>query len=107
MSSQPHQPLLEVEPRGPVTLVRFSGRSIWQEEPSRDVGEQLFGLVTDNCRLVLNFGTVESMGSTMLGKLFALHKKVQAAGGRLAFCRVDPFLYQIFNVVKLTTLVPI
>jgi anti-anti-sigma regulatory factor len=41
------------------------------------------------------------MTTAMVGKLVHLKKKIEAAGGRLVLCRLDPFLLQIFKVLNL------
>ncbi len=94
---------------GPITVVRFHGRTILEDRTIDEMGDHLLGLVSDDGRrqLVLNFAPVESMTSAMIGKLFALHKRVREAGGRLAFCEVGPFLHEIFKVVRLSDFVGI
>ncbi len=110
MLSQPPQgPLLQVERVGDATVVRFTRRTILDKDTIEAVGDQLQAVVADRtCRkLVVNFDRVESLTSAMIGKLVAVQKRAEAAGGRLAFCNVHPFLLQIFNLVRLPDLVAI
>src|SRR5689334_18255574 len=92
--------LLEAAQHGPVTIVHFTRRTILEPGAIDAVGERLLTLVRDEGRLriALDFGRVESLTSNMLGKLVALHNAVEAAGGRLVFCSVGPFLRQIFTI---------
>src|SRR5687767_2606939 len=100
MSTQPRRRRLEVEDIGDVTVVKFTDRKILDEQNIQIIGEQLFGLVDDAGRkkLLLNFSNVEYLSSAALGKLITLNKKVQAAGGRLALCTIDPQIYEVFKI---------
>jgi len=106
MSSQPRRRRLEVEDLGDVTVVSFTDRKILDEQNIQVIGEQLFSLVDESGRkkLLLNFGNVEYMSSAALGKLITLNKKVQAAGGRLVLCNIDPQIREVFEITKLDKL---
>ena len=106
MSTQPRRRRLEVEDIGEVTVVNFTDRKILDEQNIQVIGEQLFSLVDELGRkkLLLNFGNVEYMSSAALGKLITLNKKVQAAGGRLVLCNIDPQIYEVFEITKLNKL---
>jgi anti-sigma B factor antagonist len=103
MSSQPRRRRLEVEQIGDVTVVNFVDRKILDEPTIQVIGDQLFSLVDEEGwrKLLLNFGNVEYLSSAALGKLITLHKKLQAAGGRLILCNIDPQIYEVFEITKL------
>ena len=86
-----------------MTVINFVDRKILDEQNIQIIGEQLFKLVDDDGRrkLLLNFGNVEYLSSAALGKLITLNKKVQAAGGRLILCNIDPQIYEVFEITKL------
>jgi anti-sigma B factor antagonist len=102
MSSQPRRHL-EVEHIGDVTVVNFVDRKILDDQIIKVIGDQLFGLVDNEGlrKLLLNFGNVEYLSSAALGKLITLNKKLQAAGGRLILCNIDPQVYEVFEIIKL------
>lgn len=106
MSSQPRRKRLEVEDVGDVTVVNFTDRKILDEQNIQLIGEQLFSLVDESGRkkVLLNFGNVEYLSSAALGKLITLNKKLQAAGGRLILCNIDPQIYEVFEITKLNKL---
>ena len=101
--------VLQVMDQGDLTVVRFVDPQIVDEVIIKAIGDQLFGLVEDlgRLKLRLDFTGVELMASAMLGKLVATQRKLEAHGGRIAFCKVDAFLLQIFNLVRLPDLIPI
>ena len=103
MSSQPRRRRLEVEDIGDVTVINFVDRKILDEQNIQVIGEQLFSLVDQDGRrkLLLNFGNVEYLSSAALGKLITLNKKLQAVGGRLILCNIDPQIFEVFEITKL------
>jgi anti-sigma B factor antagonist len=103
MSSQPRRRRLEVEHIGDVTVVNFVDRKILDEQNIQVIGDQLFSLVEQDGlrKLLLNFGNVEYLSSAALGKLITLNKKLQAAGGRLILCNIDPQIHEVFEITKL------
>src|SRR6516162_698771 len=106
MSSQPRRRRLEVEDIGEVTVVNFTDKKILDEQNIQIIREQLFSLVDDLGRrkLLLNFSNVEYLSSAALGKFITLNKKVNAAGGRLILCNIDPQIYEVFEITKLNKL---
>ncbi len=94
---------LEVEQVGDVTLVRLLARSILTEPDAAAIGQLLSELVeAPDCRkVVLDLGEVRSMTTMMVGQFLALHRRLQAAGGRLVICNSDRFLAEIFNILRL------
>jgi len=106
MSSQPRRQRLEVEDIGDVTVVNFTDKKILDEQNIQLIGEQLFRLVDELGRrkLLLNFGNVEYLSSAALGKFITLNKKVNASGGRLILCNIDPQIYEVFEITKLNKL---
>src|SRR5438309_11660659 len=107
MSSQPpRRRRLEVEPIGDVTVVNFIDHKILDEQNIQIIGEQLFSLVDQDHvkKMLLNFRNVEYLSSAALGKLITLNKKVQAAGGRLVLCNIDPQIREVFEITKLDKL---
>jgi anti-sigma B factor antagonist len=106
MSAQPRRRRLEVEDIGDVTVVNFTDKKILDEQNIQVIGEQLFSLVDELGRrkILLNFGNVEYLSSAALGKFITLNKKVNAAGGRLILCNIDPQIYEVFEITKLNKL---
>jgi anti-sigma B factor antagonist len=105
MSAQPHRRRLEVENMGDVTVVCFTDRKILVEQHIQLVGEQLFNVVNEGRKqLLLNFRNVEYMSSAVLGMLVTLNKKIQASGGKLVLCNIDPQIREVFEITKLDKL---
>lgn len=97
---------LEVEDIGDVTVVNFTVRKILDEQNIQLIGDQLYSLVDEAGRkkILLNFSNVEYLSSAALAKLITLNKKLQAAGGRLILCNIDPQIREVFEITKLNKL---
>jgi anti-anti-sigma factor len=95
---------LQIEQAGNVTIVRFPPCLILTGTTAEAASDQLGRLVAGKgpCRLLLDFGNVQSLTSLILGKLITLRNKVKAGGGRLALCALNPDVQQIFEVTRLT-----
>jgi len=91
---------------GDVTVIRFTVHSIRADEDIQSIFEQLDRLVdeSDRTRLVLDFGAVYDFASLTIGKLVALHKKLQPPRGRLALCHLTPVVAEILNLMGLDRL---
>jgi len=107
MSTQPRRSRLQTELIGDVLVVNFVDRKILDEQNIQIIGEQLFGLVDQNQKILLNFSNVEYLSSAALGKLIALNKKVKAADGRLILCSIDPNIYEVFELTRLDQILKI
>lgn len=109
MTLQTYDHLLEAQHIEQTTVIRFKHRTILDGTAIEAIGEHLLRLADDAERrnFVLNFAGVESLTSAMLGKFVALHRVLNDVGGRLAFCRVDPFLMEVFRIVKIPERIPI
>ncbi len=100
------QRLLTMEQVGDVGVARFNCRSLLDEGQVQGVGDQLYALVKDSGlnKFVLDFSRVEALTSTLVGKLFGLHRRLRQGGGKLVLCGVRPQLVEVFEVLKIADL---
>src|SRR4051812_38734610 len=57
-----------------------------------------------NERMLLDLGSVRFLSSNALAILVSFQKKVDAAGGRLRLCRLDPDLLNLLRITKVDRL---
>ncbi len=109
MSASPYEQVMEVEQVAEATIVRFKRRTILEPAAIVAIRDRLLRLAREEGRrtILVNFQGVESMTSAMLGEFVVLHRALSESGGRLAFCRVEPFLMQVFKIVKIPERIPI
>ena len=73
------------------------------EESIQALGQQLFRLVEEAGRrkLLVSFKDVDYLASAVLGKLITLHRKLQAAGGRLILCNIGREIHDVFEITRM------
>lgn len=103
MSTDPHDPRLEVQRDGDRTVVRFAPGSQLNEYTADQVGQRLTALADERGagHLALDLGGVEYLTSTVLGHLVGLHKRLKAAGGRLTLENVRPAVAEVLRITLL------
>jgi anti-anti-sigma factor len=76
------------------------------EEEVLALGRKLSQLLDQgDCKeLVVNLEGAEGVGSALVGRLVALHKRAEATGRRLVLCGVEPNLYGMLEKAGLTEL---
>lgn len=97
-----HYHPLDIDIIGEVTVARFTERNILDERSVDAISQELYRLAEGSCAaIILNFAAVQGLSSTMVGKLFALHKRLRSKGKRLVLCSIGPELREVFEVWKL------
>jgi anti-sigma B factor antagonist len=101
--SSPLRRRIEVEDVGDIIIVNFLDRRIVDVQNIQEIGEQLFALVDKEKRrkVMLSFSNVEFLSSAALGKLIALHKKLQSLRGKLVLCATDSEMFEAFEESRL------
>jgi anti-sigma B factor antagonist len=97
-------PHLTVQKQNSVNVVSFSDRKILEELSIREIEDELFALVsaTPGIRLLLDFSNVQHLSSAALGMLIKLQKEVSAQNGRLKLSDINPQIYEVFKITRLT-----
>ena len=100
------QERLAVAQKGGVHVVNFLDRKILDESNIVEISNELFDLVDKNkgIKLCLNFGNVQYLSSTVLGKLITLNTRVNEDNGKLVLCAIRPQILEVFKITKLTKL---
>jgi len=101
---EPNEPRITIEKGTDVTIVTFEAENILEEQQIRQIERDLLPAVreNDNKRLVLNFEKVRFMSSAFLGLLVKVHKRVLELDGRLQLYNLDPKIFKVFEITKLT-----
>jgi anti-sigma B factor antagonist len=104
MLERPEQRVLDVERVGGLTFARVTRRRLWDQDEAQALGRELVELLEQggHPRLVVSLAGAEEVSSATLGKLIAVHRRVEALGGRLTLCHINPHLYEGLDVARLT-----
>jgi anti-anti-sigma factor len=99
--------IMEVEHLGD-TFVLTPRRDL-RELEFREIESELFRVADDPLvmRVVVDFDHTDYFGSTALGMLTLLCQRVEARGGRVAFCNLSAHEREIVSITGLTELWPI
>lgn len=94
--------LLEIRRQDGVGVVSFTTSRILDQSNVQQLGEEFDELLDKHEleKIALNFENVNYMSSAVMGKLVALHKKVEAAGGELILTNIHPDIYEIFEIMR-------
>ena len=90
-----------------VGVVGFENADVlFEQHVIREVGKQLYKLVEADgfTRLLLDFGNVQFLSSTMLATLIGLKKRIDSVHGRLLFCNLNPILQDTLRIGKIQQL---
>jgi len=98
------QPKINVEYTENATIVTFRDEKILQEQDIKSIQTTIFSVVEqgEKINLVLNFANVKFLSSAVLGLLIRISKKVYEQNGKLRLCDIDPKIYEIFKITRLT-----
>jgi anti-sigma B factor antagonist len=97
-------PHLTIQKQNAVNIVSFSDRKILEELSIREIEDELFELVstTPAIRLLLDFSNVQHLSSAALGMLIKLQKEVSTRDGQLKLSNINPQIYEVFKITRLT-----
>ena len=88
---------------GGVAVVSFvESMAMFEGDKVECVGKELADLVESRQepRILLNLSNAHFMSSAMLAHLVKLHRKIQAAKGRLRLCGLRPVILEAFRVSR-------
>ena len=97
---------IEESKEGEVAVLRIAGRLDAVTAP--DLEQKLNGLVSGGCaELVVDFERLEMIVSAGLRVFLSFAKKCKKSGGRLALCRMQPVVFDIFKISGFTEILAI
>ncbi len=99
--------LPKIERSGALTILTFTADTIRNVENVIARELETLNAGTGNQHLLLDFTHVEYLNSMELGTLISLHKRVEAAGGRLTLFNLNPQVFKVFTITHLDTLLEI
>jgi len=97
------EPLLRIERKDGIMLVTFA-QPVALDSRRIEAMEQEFSRLlasADSQRIILDFASVQLIGSQALGVLLNVRRQLDETGGTLFISGVDPKLYRVFRVTQL------
>ena len=99
------RPRISVEYAGNVTVVSFTDEKILEEKDINELQESLISVIesaSGKIGLILDFGNVRFLSSAVLGLLIRISKRIYEQDGQLRLCSINPKIYEIFKITRLT-----
>ena len=98
------KPRISVEYAQEATVITFTDERILEEKDIVALQESIMSVVeqTERLNLILDFCNVRFLSSAVLGLLIRISKKVYEHDGQLKLCNINPKIYEIFKITRLT-----
>jgi anti-sigma B factor antagonist len=98
------KPRISVEYADNATVVSFVDEKILEEMDIRALQETIMSVIEQSkgINLILDFGNVRFLSSAVLGLLIRISKRVYEQDGRLKLCSINPKIYEVFKITRLT-----
>ena len=98
------KPRIRVEYAQNATIITFTDEKILEERDICALADSVMCVIEQGGRmnLILDFYNVRFLSSAVLGLLLRVSKRVHEAGGRLRLCNINPRIYEIFKITRLT-----
>lgn len=91
-----------------VAVIEIMTRDLTGPEMAKALGEQLRSLLqSGETRILLNFAHTRVMSSTAFATVLGFWKAVEAAGGQLRICSMDPNVRFGADIISLGRYIPI
>lgn len=100
----PIKPRISVDYTENATVIRFVDEKILEEQEIQAVQESIMSVIeqSKHLNLILDFVKVQFLSSAVLGLLIRISKQVYEHDGQLRFCNINPKIYEIFKITRLT-----
>jgi len=99
------KPKISVEYTGNATIVTFTDQKILEEKDIQALQESIMSVVESTgggLNLILDFCNVRFLSSAVLGLLIRISKRIYQREGQLRLCNINPKIYEIFKITRLT-----
>ena len=101
---EPMKTRISVEYTDGGTVIAFNDEKILEEKGIQALQDSIMSVVEQSAqiKLILDFRNVKFLSSAVLGLLIRISKKVYEYDGQLRLCNIDPKIYEIFKITRLT-----
>lgn len=101
---EPMKTRISVEYADGGTVIAFNEEKILEEKDIQALQDSIMSVVEQSTqiKLILDFRNVKFLSSAVLGLLIRISKKVYEYDGQLRLCNIDPKIYEIFKITRLT-----
>lgn len=97
-------PKINVQYNDGATILTLTEEKILEENDIRSLQESIMSIIEQGgqMNLVLDFQNVRFLSSAVLGLLIRVSKKIYENDGQLRLCNINPKIYEVFKITRLT-----
>jgi len=102
---EPIKPRIAVEYATNATIITFTDEKILEEQEISAIQDSIMSVIESaagGVNLILDFSKVRFLSSAVLGLLIRVSKRVYQRNGQLRLCNINPKIYEIFKITRLT-----
>ena len=98
------KPNISVTYAGNATIMSFTDEKILEEQDINALQGSIMSVIeqAERINLILDFGNVRFLSSAVLGLLIRISKRIYERDGQLRLCNINPKIYEIFKITRLT-----
>jgi anti-anti-sigma factor len=98
------KPRISVEYAKNAIIITFTDEKILEETDIQALQGTIMSVIeqAERINLVLDFGNVRFLSSAVLGLLIRISKRIYEHSGQLKLCNINPKIYEIFKITRLT-----
>ena len=98
------KPRISVRYTENATIVTLTDEKILEENDIRALQASIMSVIeqAERINLILDFQNVRFLSSAVLGLLIRISKRVYEGDGQLKLCSINPKIYEIFKITRLT-----
>lgn len=98
------QPNIGIDYTDNATIVSFTDEKILEEKDINSLQESIMSVIeqAERVNLILDFSNVKFLSSAVLGLLIRISKRIYEHDGQLRLCNIEPKIYEIFKITRLT-----
>jgi anti-sigma B factor antagonist len=96
---------IAVEYTSNATIITFTDEKILEEQDISALQDSIISVIesaSGGINLILDFSKVRFLSSAVLGLLIRISKRVYQRNGQLRLCNINPKIYEIFKITRLT-----
>ena len=101
---EPIKPSISVEYSENAAIIAFTDEKILEEAKIQSLQTSIMSVIeeAERINLILDFRNVRFLSSAVLGLLIRISKKIYERNGQLKLCNINPKIYEIFKITRLT-----
>jgi anti-sigma B factor antagonist len=100
----PIKPCISIDYTDTATVITFTDDKILEEKDIQSLQESIMSVLSqsEQIQLILDFSNVKFLSSSALGLLIRVSKKIYENNGELRLCGINPKIYEVFKITRLT-----